>query len=504
MQAVLTWLTSATRRLSSPWRRSSAYALAVLLVAGTAVVRWMLNPLLGDSVPHLLFMPAVVLAALVGGLGPGLVATVLAAAIGTLLWVGPPFSLPFASSDEMVHACTALVVGTAISFLSDAMHRASRAEQEANAAKDRFIAVLSHELRQPLTTMVAAVETLKLHPEGGSETEQTLEVLSRNLELHALLVNDLLDVNRIAAGKMHLQQRVCDLRDVVKAAWGTCREEMESKGIAVRTCWPQEPCWVDADPARLQQVFWNLLRNATKFTPGGGTVTIEIVCEEQEVRATVRDTGIGIAREKLPMLFKAFEQAHGELSTRLGGLGLGLAICQGIVRSHGGRIEVASDGIGKGAAFSVTMARVAQPVIPDDMQDATVPLRPRPRQHERPRGGQMRILLVEDQAETRQLLARLLRRAGYEVATAGGVESAVAMARQSIDLLISDMVLPDGTGVELLERLGDHRPGKAICLSGAGSPEDVARSSHAGFQRHLTKPVQLPQLQRTIGELLGE
>ncbi len=369
--------------------------------------------------------------------------------------------------------------------------------EAANAAKDRFLAVLSHELRTPLTPALALLGELE-QAEGLSETgREDVRTVRRNVELEARLIDDLLDLTRVARGKVHLELAVADVHAAVRQVLEMQSGEAKEKGVALEAALGARQHFVKADVARLRQILWNLVRNAVKFTPGGGRVTVRSRDVEREGQALmeveVEDTGIGIAPEKLGRIFEAFEQAGVEITQRFGGLGLGLAITRMLVELHGGRVQAESAGAGQGARFSVQFPVVAA-------AEAAVVGEP-PRQEGK--GRSLKVLLVEDHAESSRVMARLLRQMGHEVETAGTVREAVEKLRaDGYGLLISDLGLPDGTGLEVVRAFRETADAPAIALSGYGMEEDVKRSLDAGFDAHLTKPVRwdrVVEVMRKVG-----
>lgn len=368
---------------------------------------------------------------------------------------------------------------------------AAQAEAEAaNAAKDRFLAMLSHELRTPLSAVLHGVTLLEEPEDCPPELRETMQLIRRNVQLEARLIDDLLDLARIRNGKLQLQMQVVDAHELLRLALEICRREIAARGLKVETHLDAKRTMLEADPARLQQIFWNLISNAVKFTPAGGRITISTRELDHQLEVEIADSGIGIEPEKLARIFDAFEQANqGDRA----GLGLGLAICKALTEFHGGEIAAHSSGAGEGATFAVRLpvteiaptenAATVPPAIPT----STVPLR---------------IMLVEDHHDTAATLLRLLARRGYEVRSSGSVSSALEMAKSfEFDVLVSDIGLPDGTGVDLLRKLREI-PGKerlcGVALSGFGMDEDIARSKDAGFTQHLTKPVDFAQLQQCL------
>jgi CheY-like chemotaxis protein len=318
----------------------------------------------------------------------------------------------------------------------------------------------------------------------------TLEMIRRNVELEARLIDDLLDVTRIGRGTLHLDHRTVDAHDAVRQAIHICLGEIEQGRITLRSELTASEYYVEADPARLQQIIWNLIKNATKFTPAGGSITVRSSNPpppssdgRPRLVVEVADDGAGIEAENLTRIFEPFEQ--GEISPHhRSGLGLGLAIGRALAEAHGGRLTAASPGPALGSSFLLELPTVTRPDVVKLPSSTALPARPRG----------LKILLVEDNKDTLKYIALVLGARGHAVTVAERLSEAVlAAADQSFDLLISDIELPDGTGLELMRHLrGRELP--AIALSGYGSEEDVRASLEAGFAQHLTKPVDLTRL----------
>ena len=369
-----------------------------------------------------------------------------------------------------------------------------------NEAKDRFLATLSHELRTPLTPVLAVISGLEASGRLPAELRGDIAMVRRNIELEARLIDDLLDVTRISRGKLELQHQELELRQVLEHAIRTsCGEEIAAGRLRVVENLADGHClWADAP--RLTQVFWNLLSNAVKFTPEGGTISVRSWTDEPGWLAVeIADTGIGIEPELLPRIFDAFEQGESRTATRFGA-GLGLAISRAIVGFHGGVLEAHSDGPGRGATFRVRLPLTQIPAGSET--SAREPSRPA----ERPAKA-LRILLVEDHVDTAEAIAELLRTLGHEVEVAYDVATALAAAAEiqsrepaGIDLVVSDLGLPDGSGLDLMRELAWRYSLKGIALSGYGMEEDLRRSREAGFERHLTKPVNFQALQAVLRE----
>ncbi|HYE17194.1 MAG TPA: PAS domain S-box protein [Tepidisphaeraceae bacterium] len=373
---------------------------------------------------------------------------------------------------------------------SRALAETARADAElANREKDRFLAVLSHELRTPLTPVLTTVQSLEADPTLGPDIHDAMAMIRRNVELEARLIDDLLDLTRIARGKLVLATQPVDVHAKLRQVIQNCDPELRGKQIELAVDLAAAEPWAQADPARLQQVFWNLLKNAVKFTPAGGRVTVRTSSPAPgRLRVTVADDGIGIDPHHLGRIFDAFEQGDQGVTRKYGGLGLGLAICKALVDLHNGAITAASAGADRGATFTVELDTCAVPA-------SIAPT------HELPAGQDPRlsILLVEDHEDTARAVARLLRGYGWQVRVADTVASAVQVAgAEEFDLLISDIGLPDGSGLDLMRQLLARKPTKGICLSGFGMEEDVRKSRDAGFLEHLTKPVNVSQLKKAI------
>ena len=364
--------------------------------------------------------------------------------------------------------------------------------EEANAAKDRFLAMLSHELRTPLSPIVHAV-TLLEESECPPAIRVQIEIIRRNVRLEARLIDDLLDLARIRNAKLRLDLEPVDLHEALRHALETCRPEFEARGLRVREQLEAPSAHVRGDPARLQQIFWNLLANAAKFSPENGSIEVRTFAADGRISVTISDQGVGIATEKLERIFDAFEQGARPSQT---GLGLGLAICKALVEMHGGEISAFSDGLNRGASFVIDLPSVAASAEPGTIRAQQIA----------PSNG-LRLLVVEDHHDTLVTLERLLIRRGYVVRTATCIAQALEVARvYEFDVLVSDIGLPDGRGTDLLLRLEKER-GKcppAIALSGFGMEEDLDRSRNAGFSEHLTKPVEFTALQQAIGRLARE
>jgi PAS domain S-box-containing protein len=367
--------------------------------------------------------------------------------------------------------------------------------QAAVRAKDHFLAALSHELRTPLSPVVLTIAAMEGDPDLPVRFRKSVAMIRRNIELETRLIDDLLDLNRVTSGKMHLQVQPTRLHTVLAQAIQTCASETSAKRLNIELDLQADNDLVNADPARLQQTFWNLLRNAAKFTPEGGSIFIRTENSDGAVRLEVRDTGVGIEPAFLPRVFDVFEQGDTKITRQFGGLGLGLAISKAIMDIHGGAIRAHSDGPGTGATFTVEL-----PLACASEQEDTAA---QPLGHNSA-VGHLRVLLVEDHPDTREVLARLLDAANYAVTTAGSVAAALQLAAaERFDVVVSDLGLPDGTGYDLMQQLRDRHGIKGIALSGYGMDQDQRRSREVGFLDHVVKPVNVSQLVSVIQRILS-
>jgi PAS domain S-box-containing protein len=368
-----------------------------------------------------------------------------------------------------------------------AAERAQAAAEEANRAKDHFIAVLSHELRTPLTPVLAGLSLLDREPAISDSGRHFVEVIRRNVELESRLIDDLLDLTRIARGKVELHRQRVELSLVIDRAVEVCRPDIEARRLEFAVDFGPRPYFVDADAARLQQVFWNLLKNAIKFTPQGGRLGVRCRRLEQRALVEVEDSGIGIEPADLQGIFDAFVQARRSMTRRFGGLGLGLAISKALVELHGGTIEAHSHGPGRGSVFRVSLPTVPAPAATAARASAAATAAA---------GLPLALLLVEDHGDTAEAMMTVLSLEGHEVERAADVASALlAASRRDFDVVVSDLGLPDRSGLELMREMrarGQSVPG--IAVSGYGQEHDLEQSRAAGFALHLVKPVEPQRL----------
>lgn len=368
------------------------------------------------------------------------------------------------------------------------------AAEKANLAKDEFLATLSHELRTPLTPALAAASYIAENiGEVPAKFTDDIHTIRRNVQLEARLIDDLLDLTRISTGKIELHEQRVDAHAVSRDALLIARSDIHRKRLKVATQWDAQEHFIWADPVRIEQVFWNLINNAVKFTGSEGEVSIQTWNEGGNFHFAITDTGIGIEAGRQETLFKAFEQGERGISRQFGGLGLGLAICKNLVELHGGTVAVNSRGRGFGTTATV--------ILKCFIAGGVTPVEAEPHSTENP--AQMRILLVEDHDDTRRVLARLLFHFGYEVTMSASVEEALqAFRTQPFDAILSDIGLPDGTGYDVISEAKRSSDVRGVALTGFGMSEDIRRSKEAGFDFHLTKPVDVSEL-RTVLRKLG-
>ena len=386
---------------------------------------------------------------------------------------------------------------------------ARKSAEESNSLKDEFLATLSHELRTPLTAILGWTSMLSAGQLDGETAARALETIHRNARAQNHLIDDLLDVSRIITGKLRLDVSTIDPAQLIEVAVGAVRPAAEAKDIRLQLLLDPQAGQVSGDADRLQQVIWNLLTNAVKFTPKGGRVQVRLERINSHVEITVSDTGKGIDSEFLPHVFDRFRQAD-QKSTRVhGGLGLGLSIVRQLVELHGGSVHAESGGVGRGATFVVQLPLLA--------------MRREAEKHERrhptagggmaldcpPRLDHLRVLIVDDEADTRDLLRAILERCGSEVVTAGSAREALdALEKSKPDMLISDIGMPEEDGYALISNvraLSAERGGKvpAIALTAYARTEDRVRALMAGFQVHLPKPIEPVELVACVASLAG-
>jgi signal transduction histidine kinase len=511
---LIIWVTASRPILTLP-RLFEALALAaVLIVLGDLIfIRWHSQYGQAEALAYLA-VPLLIWAAFRFQQRGAVTAAFLLSAIavrGTLRGAGP-FATGNAN-ESLVLLQTFMGINTLMALILAAVvaermrahderaqilqrEQSARAEAEhANRAKDQFLAMLSHELRTPLTPVLLAATLLEGDPDLPHHLSEHVRMIRRNVELEARLIDDLLDLTRITRGKFQLNLTTADVHEVLRRAVEICCAG-RARDLVLKLAAPQHH--VNGDPARLQQVFWNLVNNAAKFTPVGQSIMIRSrnIDEQSTIEIEVSDTGAGIEPQFLPRLFNAFEQGDATRARTFGGLGLGLAITRALAEAHGGTVTAHSAGRDAGATFTVRLPVIAEvPQREFEPASKTDPVQKR---------VQARVLLVEDHEETLQVMAELLKRLGHEVTTASTIKEALkAGGEKHFDLVISDLGLPDGLGYELMRSLRAENHLRGIALSGYGMSEDIQLSQEAGFAEHLVKPVDLKKLEEAMARVLA-
>jgi PAS domain S-box-containing protein len=400
-----------------------------------------------------------------------------------------------------VASAAGLAYANAMSFQETDVAR--KHAEESSRLKDEFLATASHELRTPLNAIVGWAQLLKDGVENQDLLSNALGVIERQAQSLTRLVNDLLDVSRIITGKLHLECSLLTVESLIEGAVAAIRPAAAAKEITLRTASASGLTFVVGDPARLQQALWNLLANAVKFTPRGGTVTVAVSTRrDRDVRISVRDSGEGVSAEFLPFVFDRFRQADARMTRKHGGLGLGLAIVRHLVELHGGEVGARSDGEGCGAEFWIDLPSA------DHRLEATQATPPAPPPTALPRRDQlagMRILVIDDDSDMREILAQILASAGATVRTAESVQTAVDLLRHELpDVVLTDLGMPDNDGYDLLRQLrssaGAHVPVAAV--TAYARDVDRNRALEAGFDTFLAKPIDADELVRAVTELV--
>jgi PAS domain S-box-containing protein len=395
------------------------------------------------------------------------------------------------ASGNVTGAVNMLVDITARKQAEESLREAKAETEAASKAKDDFLAALSHELRTPLTPAILLASEWERDTSLPDEARRAFSSIRQDIELEARLIDDLLDLTRIAKGKTRMVPEPIDVHELLRTSWELLEAEAAERGVKVRFEFSAPHSWVQADPVRLQQVFWNVIRNAVRFSPERAEVTIRSQSGPNDgLCVQIIDHGPGIEASDLERIFLPFDQ--GRHKHHASGLGLGLAISRRLMELHGGRIIASSEGAGRGATFAIELpTTTARPGATTETPLAGA---------DRPKTSARRILLVEDHDQTRHTLTRLLTSRGHEVAAAETASQARDLARTfAYDLVLTDLGLPDGNGHELMMELQQLRPAcQGIALSGYGMEGDIQRSRAAGFELHLTKPVDIGVLENAL------
>lgn len=499
-------LATEERRLSRP-SAFAAYGGAVAVTLAAVLLRWFLDPWLGSGLPFVTLYGAVAMAVWFGGLGPAALAVVLGYAIVNIRYISLEPGVSVTGPAEHIGLALYALSCALIIVLGEAMRRArnraraseaelqdrARALQRADENKGRFLAVLSHELRNPLAPLRTGLWLLRLKntdPDAG----ETHAMMERQIAQLARLIDDLLDVSRIDRGKLELRTHRLAVGTVLQTAIDTARPNIDARGHELVVRQPSEALHIEGDLVRLAQVVGNLLNNAAKFTPPKGRIELSASAEDGAVAIRVADNGCGIDPQRLPEVFEAFVQLDGKHAAA-GGLGLGLTLARAIARRHGGDIEARSAGPGKGSEFILRLPRVTAPAPERRSAAPAAPAEPTPTHSER-----RRILVVDDNVDAAQTLCDYLRLLGHRVESALDGEAALRIAEiMQPDVAFIDLNMPGMDGVEVVKRLRRTpwgRKARLFALTGMGQQADIARTRAAGFDSHLTKPADLQRLSR--------
>ncbi|HVS39683.1 MAG TPA: ATP-binding protein [Gemmataceae bacterium] len=512
------------------------YGSAVLAVAAALLIRLLLAPLLHDYAPYATFLVAVAVVGWYADFGPSLLTSLLGYVAVQLFFKPPPWDYRLGVSllGRPLTLSLFPFVGLVIALCSGAIHVAKRraetsareahqrrielerevaerkrlqdelqlrAEElaEAGRRKDEFLAMLGHELRNPLAPIRSAAQLLKLEGDGDARSQQAVEVIDRQVRHLARLVDDLLDVSRISRGQVKLRKEPVELAEVVRRAVEVSRPLIAARGHAFAESTPREPLWLVGDPVRLAQILTNLLNNAAKYTEPGGHIRLTAEKNDSCILWRVRDDGIGVAPELLPRLFHLFTQADRSLDRSQGGLGIGLALVKSLVEMHGGSVAAFSEGLGRGSEFVVRLPILtAKPAaLPSSASEEKNEESP-----QRQTAGLRRVLVVDDNRDAAESLAMVLRWEGHETQTAyNGPAALQAAAVFRPEIVFLDIGLPGMDGYAVARQLRQD-PASAgvllVALTGYGQDEDRRRSREAGFDHHLVKPVEPDSLQELL------
>jgi PAS domain S-box-containing protein len=415
--------------------------------------------------------------------------------------------LPIDDSGAPIRESDGTVRGVILIFRDFTAHKeferrlvhAKEAVEASSKAKDKFLAALSHELRTPLTPVLATLSSWEATNALPDTLRSDLQRLRRNVELETRLIDDLLDLTRIENGKLSLEKERVEVHHLIDSAVDLFREEVQTRGLQLHCRFNAENSWLEADPARLQQILFNLIGNAVKFSREGGT--IEIVTSnhpDTELSIAIADDGIGMPEELIARLFQRFEQGDIPPEVRFRGLGLGLSVAKALVDAHGGTLRAESKGPGSGSTFTISFpeahaaARISGPAVA-----------PAARPRQAPDG--LRVLLIEDHEDTARVLEKVLQQMGHEVETASTVATACQKLREKkFDVIFSDIGLPDGSGFDFIKAARELCQTPAVALTGYGMAEDIDKCLRAGFEEHLTKPIDIDRLEKTLAKILAK
>jgi len=405
---------------------------------------------------------------------------------------------------------------TQVKQMHDVLRLRAEESEESNRVKDEFLATLSHELRTPLTSILGWSRLLRSKQLSETDRERAIQIIQRNAESQSKLIEDLLEVSRIITGKLKIEFKPVTFADIVDTIINSLRPAADAKHLQLETAIDPAAGPILGDPARLQQIITNLLSNAIKFTPERGRIEIRLQRIDSHARLQIQDTGVGIPAKDLPHIFERFRQADSSNIRAHGGLGLGLAIVDYLVRQHGGAVYVESEGAGKGATFIVEFPLTFSEVVSSDLgrvdlfSDEARLMLENPETFTEQKLDGLRILVVEDDADTRELLKTILERCGATVRAVESSKAALAeMTRGIPDVLISDIGMPGESGYDLIKKIRSLDPDlggrvPAVALTAYAGAADRRRALLAGFQTHLAKPVEPDELLAVVASLSNQ
>jgi signal transduction histidine kinase/ActR/RegA family two-component response regulator len=510
-------------------RRYSAWAYVVALV-GAAVVfalRYRAGTPLGGFITSITYLFAVLLAGLVGGWKPAVLATLVCLFNERFFFTDPKYSLSIPPGNDTMRILVYGASGVAISLLCEGLQRAwsrladrqRQLEREmserltvaqerlhlvdqlrlADRRKDEFLATLAHELRNPLAPLSNALELWRFAKNNPEQLDELRSMMQRQVGQMTRLIDDLLDVSRISRGKISLRTEPVDLRTLVSTTVESVKPVTAANNQRLDVSLPSEPVTISGDATRISQVIGNVLNNAAKYTPEGGRISVRLAWEGDKARISVRDTGCGIPPDQLSSIFEMFQQVDQTLDRAQGGLGIGLTLAKRLIEMHGGAIEATSDGQGQGSEFVIT--------LPAEAVETVVESKPVPSTTAPPKLPRRRILVVDDVHESAQTLARMLRAIGQEVDTAHDGYAALShVSGHKPEVVFLDIAMPGMNGYEVARRIRCSIEIEApllIALTGYGQDDDRRRAFEAGFDFHLTKPVSIEQLSSLLSRASG-
>lgn len=475
--------------------------MAVALLVAT-VTRVLVDPWLGDVAPHGFYMIATLYLAWSRGLWPALINVLLGAALANYLFVPPRYTFYDEGIEHHINAALSFFLGVSASLLIESLRsvasenaRLCRLAQEAAIRREEFIAMASHELRNPLGPLRNALTVLEDPGTTLAQNTEAQEIIERQLRHLTRLVDDLLDISRLTRGVIELRKEQVELRTLVEAAVEIAQPLVHGRQHVLNVSLSDKPVYLYADPTRLIQTLANLLNNAAKYTNPRGRIWLHAVAEDDQVVIRVRDTGIGLDGEALTRIFEPFEQVDTSAHATHGGLGIGLALVRRLVQLHGGQVSASSPGRGQGSEFLVRLPRLTKVLQP-----------PVPRKEAAPRAiasaAPQRILVVDDDRANARTMAMLLALRKHEVEVCQDGASALQLAGKfQPDVVLTDLGMPGMSGLELarqLRALPGMQHALLIAVTGYGQPSDRSESQAAGFDWHLVKPVDTAQLDRIL------